>query len=105
MNRNLILTLFVTGCVVLSNIAQADVAVLKAYKQAFPGTQNKCNACHVDNLPKKAQGQHEWNAYGLALKKALNAAGLPDVVTSDNVDQAAAVIKQTGKIEDFKPSK
>ena len=50
---------------VFSSTVQADTIVYKAYKQAFPDSHPKCISCHVDAMPKKADGQHEWNAYGL----------------------------------------
>lgn len=94
-------TVVLTGFV-LSSMAGADTNVIKAYKQTFPDAKPKCIDCHMDALPKKADGQHEWNAYGTALKKAINAAGVADVPTADNIDQIAGVITKAGKIEDFK---
>ena len=87
---------------VLSSLAQADTVVIKAYKEAFPDAHPKCISCHVDALPKKAEGQHEWNAYGHAVKKAAQAAGVADVPTMDDKDNLVKVIKQVGQVEDFK---
>lgn len=92
---------FIAGFVLCAT-ARADMTVLKAYKQAFPDTHPKCISCHVDALPKKADGQHEWNAYGQAAKKAINTAGVPEVPTADNIDQITGVMSKVGKIEDFK---
>jgi hypothetical protein len=100
--KRFIFSMVVLAGFVFSITAQADVIVYKAYKQTFPDTHPKCIDCHVDAMPKKAEGGHEWNAYGEAVKKAINAAGLPDVPTSENIDQIAGIIKQAGKIEDFK---
>ncbi len=80
----------------LSNTALANPAMIKAYRQAFPDAHTKCINCHVDTMPKKAEGQHEWNAYGLAVKKAAKDAGL--------TDPTADTFKKVGKIEDFKES-
>lgn len=82
--------------------AQADLTVLKAYKEAFPDTHPKCSACHVDALPKKAEGQHEWNAYGKAVTKAVKDAGIGDVPTADDTPKLVDALKKVGKIEDFK---
>ena len=90
----LIFSMAVLTGFIFSSSAQADVAMMKAYKEAFPDTHPKCNSCHVDAMPKKADGQHEWNAYGLAVKKAAKDAGL-DHPTADT-------FKKVGKIEDFK---
>ncbi len=89
---------------VFSGTARADLITLKAYKQAFADTHPKCISCHVDALPKKADGQHDWNAYGLAVKKAANAAGISDVPTADDIDKLVAIFNKIGKIEDFKES-
>ena|ERR1035437_4762657 len=92
--KQFIFSMVVLGGFVFSSTAQADVAMMKAYKEAFPDTHPKCVNCHVDALPKKADGQHEWNAYGLAVKKAATDAKL-DHPTADS-------FTKVGKIEDFK---
>lgn len=51
--------------------SEASVKTLKVYKKAFPEMAPKCVYCHVDEKPKKDEGKHELNAYGLMLKKEL----------------------------------
>ena len=102
--KRLVFSMTVLAGFVFSSTAQADVAMMKAYKEAFPDTHPKCISCHVDAMPKKADGQHEWNAYGLAVKKAANAAGISDVPTADDIDKLVAIFNKIGKIEDFKES-
>ncbi len=43
----------------------ADPEQIKVYKKAFPDSKPKCISCHVDEKPKKEDGKHELNAYGL----------------------------------------
>lgn len=102
-NKQFFFSMIVFGAwFVFSNAAQADVTVTKAYKAAFPDTHPKCINCHLDAMPKKADGKHEWNAYGKALKKAINAAGVGDVPTADNIDAITGAIKQVGDMGGFK---
>ncbi|MBF0489032.1 MAG: hypothetical protein HQL15_00255 [Candidatus Omnitrophica bacterium] len=68
--------------------AQANMKIVKAYKEAYPDEKPKCIGCHVDAMPKK-DGAHDPNDYGKALKAAAAE------VTVDS-------IKKVGKIEDFK---
>lgn len=48
---------------VLANEDQA-----KLYKKVFGGDKPKCITCHVDKIPKKADGKHELNDYGIKVK-------------------------------------
>ena len=93
---------FIAAGFLFSGVSQASMPVMKAYKQAFPGDSVKCSSCHVNALPKKAEGQHDWNAYGTSLKKAVNAGGLGNVATNDDIAKLADIINQQGKVEDFK---
>ncbi len=63
--------------------AHADMAQIKAYKEAYPDSTPKCINCHVDKMPKKDDGAHEGNDYGNAIVKAAKAKGLekPDAST------------------------
>ncbi len=72
-------------------IARADLAQIKAYKEAYPGAKPKCINCHMDEKPKKDDGAHEANAYGKAAIK----------VVGEQKPTAETYIK-IGKIEDFK---
>ncbi len=92
--KGLVFSLVVLSGFVLSNTAQANPAMIKAYKKAFPDARTKCINCHVSALPKKAEGRHEWDAYGLAVKKAAKDAGLEH--------PSADTFKKVGRIEDFK---
>ncbi len=71
--------------------AQADLKEIKAYKEAFSDAKPKCINCHVDEKPKKDEGQHDPNDYGKAVIKAAGS----DKPTADTY-------KTVGKIEDFK---
>ena len=87
---------FGVGFVVFSAAAQANLKEMKKYKESFPDAQLKCIDCHVSALPKKDDGQHEWNDYGKAVndeaKKEAAADGLP----------TADTYKKVGAIESFK---
>jgi hypothetical protein len=48
--------------------AFANLEQQKLYKEAFPDAKPKCVTCHVDAIPKKDEGKHDWNAYGQAIK-------------------------------------
>jgi len=78
---------FVVWISLLSSSASANVKEMKAYKEAFPGTQAKCAVCHIAPLPKKdAVG---LNDYGQAFQKAERA-------------PAIASVQKLGKAENFK---
>ncbi len=49
--------------------AAANVEQVKIYKKVFPESKAQCITCHVDKLPKKDDGKHELNAYGLKVKQ------------------------------------
>ncbi len=102
--RSIIFSLVVLGTFVFSATTQADMIVYKAYKQAFTDSHPKCSTCHVDAMPKKADGQHEWNAYGLAIKNAAKGTGIADVPTDDDINKFITILGKTGKAEDFKDS-
>ena len=52
-----------------SGLAQANLEQVKLYKAAFPDEKPKCSCCHVDKAPKKDEGKHDWNEYGLKVRK------------------------------------
>jgi hypothetical protein len=54
----------------LAGSAFANLDQVKLYQSVFGGDKPKCLTCHVDKIPKKADGQHEWNDYGKKLKAA-----------------------------------
>ncbi|MEI8012580.1 MAG: hypothetical protein WCI27_08930 [Candidatus Omnitrophota bacterium] len=94
-----LMMMFITAAaagIVFNSAARADIAEIKKYKEAFPETKLKCIDCHVDAMPKKDEGAHAWNDYGLAViaqaKKDAVKEGEPTVETYSHV----------GKIEDFK---
>ena len=85
------------GVVLWMTMAQAGMKDMKIYKEAYPDATTKCINCHVDAMPKKDDGKHEWNAYGKAvIAEAQKAGAKPDI--SPTVD----TYKKVGKIEDFK---
>ena len=87
-NQQLIIAfavLFLAGAIP----AHANLKEIKKYKEAFPDAKPKCIECHMDEKPKKDDGQHDPNDYG---KAVLNVAKETTVETYQKV----------GKIEDFK---
>ena len=85
-------TVFAIVSLFSSCLAFANLEQVKNYKAAFPDEEKpKCIACHVDKIPKKDEGKHEWNDYGkkvLEAKKELN---------KEKVDEE--VFKKVGKNE------
>lgn len=69
--------------------ASADVKQTKLYKEAFPAETPKCIFCHIDKIPKKDEGKHELNAYGLKVKK-------------ENATPTAETYKKVGKFSQEK---
>ena len=66
-----------------SGSAFANLAQVKIYKEAFPDAEKpKCSCCHVDKMPKKDEGKHDWNEYGLKVRKVK---ATPDVDTYKTV--------------------
>lgn len=53
-------------------IAQANVKQLKVYRKVYPNFKPQCIYCHIDKKPKKADGKHDLNAYGLKVQKLMN---------------------------------
>ncbi|MBF0489031.1 MAG: hypothetical protein HQL15_00250 [Candidatus Omnitrophica bacterium] len=68
--------------------AQASLSEVKKYKEAFADAKPKCVECHVDAMPKKADGQHELNSYGKA-------------VVAVAAQPTADTYKKVGSIESF----
>jgi hypothetical protein len=68
--------IILTGIIFWTTFAQADIEQIKAYKETYPDAKPKCINCHVDEHPKKVDGQHEANDYGKSAVKAAKAAGL-----------------------------
>ncbi|MDE2008666.1 MAG: hypothetical protein KGJ09_01150 [Candidatus Omnitrophica bacterium] len=73
MMKTAVVLSFTFGLVLWSAAARADFAQIKAYKAAYPDSRPKCIDCHVDRMPKKADGQHDPNDYGKAVIKAAGA--------------------------------
>ncbi|MBF0618822.1 MAG: hypothetical protein HQL19_01510 [Candidatus Omnitrophica bacterium] len=75
--------------------AQANIKMMKAYKEAYPDAKIKCISCHVVAMPKKDDGQHDMNDYGKAVV---------DAAAKDNADKVptADTFKKVGTIEQFK---
>ncbi len=102
------LVLIVASMFVLSNVAQANFNMIKAYKDAFPDTHPKCINCHVDEKPKKEDGQHENNDYGKAAQAAVEAdtatakAATESKISPDDLKLLSDKFSKLGSIEDFK---
>ncbi len=86
-----IMFFILTGFILWTIPAQANLTQLKAYKDAYPDTKPKCIDCHVDKIPKKVDGQHDPSDYGKAVIKA-----------AGTEKPTADTYKKVGKIEDFK---
>ena len=72
-----------------SGLAFATLEQAKIYKEAFPDAEKpKCSCCHVDKVPKKEEGKHDWNEYGLKVRKIKEK---PDVETYKAVGKNEAV--------------
>lgn len=67
MKKVSITVLAVLFAIVLGSIASADVAQIKAYKEAYPDAKPKCIDCHTVAIPKK-DGDHGLNEYGNKVK-------------------------------------
>ena len=89
--KNKIHPFFLICCSILlfPSLAHAGLKQIKAYKEAYPEEKPKCAACHVDERPKKADGEYELNDYG---KKVQSIKAGPD----------ADAYKQTGKAPEGK---
>jgi len=89
MKINSLLIPMFAGFFVLSfcGLGQANIAMLKAYKEAYPDSKPKCINCHVSEKPKKDE-DHELNGYAKKVK------ALADKPT-------AADYKKAGSFEDF----
>lgn len=96
--KNSVLLLAILSALALCNTVRADSTVIKAYKTVYPDAQLKCINCHLASFP----WEHPWNAYGQTVKKAINAAGVGDVPSTDDINKIVVVFKQIGKVEDFK---
>lgn len=70
-------TLFVITAVAIPQ-AQANVKQLKVYRQVYPDYKPKCGYCHVDDKPKKDDGKHDLNAYGLKMQELMNGEDLTE---------------------------
>ena len=99
-NSKLILVLLgvAAGAFVFTSTASADMKQIKAYKEAYPDAKVKCVDCHKDALPKKDDGKHENNAYGLAVR----AEAQKEAAAKGDVAPTVDAYKKVGKIEDFK---
>ena len=83
-SRVLLRSILFTLVVLFSaGIASANLGQVKIYKSAFPDAEKpKCTTCHVDKMPKKDDGMHEWNDYG---KKVRAVKETPDEDTYKSV--------------------
>lgn len=86
---------FIFVLVFLSCAAQAFASLkeMKEYKEAFPGNQVKCAACHSIAMPKK--GAAGLNAYGQAAMAAS-----PNAETFKKLGTAENLKKIVGRICD-----
>lgn len=71
-------------------VAQANIKQLKVYRTVYPDYKPKCSYCHVDEKPKKDDGKHDLNAYGLKLQELMNGEPLTE-----------EMVKSIGSHEEF----
>jgi len=76
---------------VAGSFCWASLDQVKIYKAAFEGSKPKCIDCHVDKLPKKGEGEHDFNAYGHKIAEVKETAG---EITEETY-------KKVGSIENF----
>ena len=82
--------------------AQATIHHQKLYKKVFPGSKPKCLFCHIDKLPKKDEGAHDLNEYGLKVKgdneevtvEAIQAAGEHPVDPAQEAEEVPAEVAE-----------
>jgi glutamyl-tRNA reductase len=90
--KKTIMAAMVMGAMTLSiGTSHANVKQLKTYREVYPDYKPGCVYCHLDEKPKKEDGQHELNAYGMKLKELMNGQEL-----------TADMVNSVGKHEDFK---
>ena len=82
-----VVAMFLMGSVT----AEASIEQMKLYKKVFPESKPKCLVCHLDALPKKADGSHNPNSYG------------QKIIATDEVP-TEETYKEVGSAEDFQAS-
>lgn len=82
----------------------ANVDLLKYYREVNPALKADCTYCHLDKLPKKEDGKHELNAYGLELKKQSESQIIKDMTKDQLKEVYLKVLKQLGRHDEFKPT-
>jgi hypothetical protein len=80
--------------------ARADMAQMKIYKEAQPGSKIKCVDCHKDAMPKKDDGQHDVNDYGAAAVVAGKAEA--EAAKATDTQPTVETYKKIGPVESFK---
>ena len=96
--KNLVpMTIVVTFLMCVSPVVSfASVETLKVYREVNPDLKPNCMYCHVDKMPKKEDGKHELNAYGLKVKEAMGTD--KKELSADELKQAyITVFKQLGR--------
>ncbi len=77
-------------------ISFANIQKLKAYREVNPELKSDCTYCHINKLPKKEEGQHELNPYGLKVKEAI-AGRDKDKSEEESKEIYISVFKQLGR--------
>jgi hypothetical protein len=73
---------------------------LKAYREVYPEIKPGCIYCHVDKNPKKENGKHDLNAYGLKAKATFYAEA--EKTLKDEIREAyARIFKDLGRHDEF----
>ena len=85
----------------LPKISDANVKILKIYREANPDLKPDCMYCHMDKAPKTDDGKHELNAYGKKVGEMLQAE--KKELTDDELKAACIKIFQNiGRHDTFK---
>ena len=92
--QRMLLLLTAIAFLALCTFSYANVEQIKKYKEAYPDEKPKCTFCHTDAIPKKDEGKHNWNAYGLKVKET---AAKPTAEDYKKVGKAEEFLKKNSK--------
>ena len=64
----ILLSVSILALMIGATAVEANIDQTKLYKKVYPESKPKCTFCHLDKIPKKGEGEHEFNAYGQKVK-------------------------------------
>ncbi|MCR4336990.1 MAG: hypothetical protein NUV91_04205 [Candidatus Omnitrophica bacterium] len=89
-------------CLMTPSLSYANLNELKAYREVNPELKADCTYCHLDEKPKKEDGKHDLNAYGLKAKETFDAEKVEGMTKDQICELYAKVFKQLGRHDEFK---